>query len=404
MQWSSQQDEALRRVSEWLHRRDQQVFSLQGYAGTGKTTLAKYFSQDVLGEVLFGAYTGKATSMLRRRGCLGAMTTHQMIYNPKAKSRKRLHELQLKLDQALADRDSTETLDPTATASLEAAIAREEKSLKKPAFELNENAPIRDASLVVIDEGSMINEYMGKHLMSFGVPILVLSDPAQLPPVHGNPFFTKRADYLLTDIHRQAADNPIIHLATLARLGKPLPLGNYGTSMVIDRKPRVEEVLIADQILVGKNITRTTKNSRMRTLLGHTDGPFPVAGERLICLRNDHEAGLQNGSIWLVDQVLGTGHETIEFELTDEVGNQLEVNAHTHHFEGRENELSYWVKREAQEFDYGYAITTHKSQGSEWDSVFVFDESYVFRQYAKNHLYTSLTRASNQVTVCRNAG
>jgi exodeoxyribonuclease-5 len=72
-----------------------------------------------------------------------------------------------------------------------------------------------------------------------------------------------------------------------------------------------------------------------------------------------------------------------------------------HHFQGRENELGWWQKKEAQEFDYGYALTAHKSQGSQWKEVLVFDESACFRQDAQKWLYTAVTRAEEKVTIVR---
>ena len=80
MSWSPQQDAALKAVAEWLRRGDRPVFRLFGYAGTGKTTLAKHIAEDVDGEVAFGAYTGKAALVLRSKGCPDASTIHSMIY------------------------------------------------------------------------------------------------------------------------------------------------------------------------------------------------------------------------------------------------------------------------------------------------------------------------------------
>ena len=66
----------------------------------------------------------------------------------------------------------------------------------------------------------MVDEDLGRDLLSFGKPVLVLGDPAQLPPVKGGGFFTEaEPDVMLTEVHRQAADNPIIRAvhATSAR-------------------------------------------------------------------------------------------------------------------------------------------------------------------------------------------
>ena len=83
MQFAPQQDEALKAVSKWLKEGKTPVFRLFGYAGTGKTTLAKHFAEHVDGDVLFAAFTGKAALVMRSKGCADASTIHSMIYRPK---------------------------------------------------------------------------------------------------------------------------------------------------------------------------------------------------------------------------------------------------------------------------------------------------------------------------------
>ena len=73
MDWSAQQDAALKAVGAWLKAGEPQVFRLFGFAGTGKTTLARHVAQDVDGDVAFGAFTGKAASVMRAKGCTDAL-------------------------------------------------------------------------------------------------------------------------------------------------------------------------------------------------------------------------------------------------------------------------------------------------------------------------------------------
>ena len=82
MKWNSQQEAALKSVDEWFYQRSkaQKVFRIFGYAGTGKTTLAKHFASNIDGDVAFGAFTGKASFVMRVNGCEGASTIHSMIY------------------------------------------------------------------------------------------------------------------------------------------------------------------------------------------------------------------------------------------------------------------------------------------------------------------------------------
>ena len=72
----------------------------------------------------------------------------------------------------------------------------------------------------MIDECSMVDAELGRDLMSFDVPVLVLGDPAQLPPIQGGGFFTEaEPDAMLTEVHRQAQDDPIVRLSMEVREG-----------------------------------------------------------------------------------------------------------------------------------------------------------------------------------------
>jgi exodeoxyribonuclease-5 len=375
-----------------------------GYAGTGKTTLAKYLAEGV-GQVLFAAYTGKAASVMRRCGCTLASTIHQLIYLPANRSRARLLELEEKLWEVEHELPIDDRATDKTVLKIKREIETEKERLKRPAFTLNPDSPLQNANLLIIDEASMVDERMGGDVLSFDVPVLVLGDPAQLPPVRGGGYFTERKpDIMLTEIHRQAWDSPVLAMATRVRQGQLLDEGSYGDSLVMQGKPSQELVTSCDQILVGTNETRRRCNSRMRSLLGHgarDERPLPVAQDKVVCLRNDHIEGLLNGTLWTVDEISpGVTDDRIIMTVHDEEHSTC-VECHTHYFEGREKELPYWNIRDAQSFDYGYALTTHKAQGSQWPSVFVFDESWVFRGSAQNWLYTAITRASERVVVCR---
>src|SRR6185437_6719998 len=128
---------------------------------------------------------------------------------------------------------------------------------EQPSFELWDSAPASKASLIVVDECSMVDAELARDLMSFRVPLLVLGDPAQLPPIAGGGFFTEaEPDAMLTEVHRQARDNPIVRMSMAVRAGDYLEPGRYGESEVVrkdDLDP--ERVVKADQVLVGRNAT-----------------------------------------------------------------------------------------------------------------------------------------------------
>lgn len=374
MKFSPEQDDALLAVSNWLKQGFPQVFRLFGYAGTGKTTLARHLAEQVDGDVLFAAFTGKAALVLRARGAKGASTIHSLIYRPRG-------------EELVEDEDTG-------------------KSSITPLFTLNRQSPVSKAALIVVDECSMVDEELGRDLLSFGTPVLVLGDPGQLPPISGGGFFTDHEpDFMLQAIHRQARDNPIIDLAQMAREGQEIPYGRYGNSRVIERGDvDQQEVLAANQVLVGINKTRRRYNQRLRDLKDF-QGPLPAAGDKLVALRNDPAKGLLNGSLWKVMSAPQTVKPFASLLIRSEDEGLEQVSAKIKvlkaAFEDPDADLPWQMKRRYDDFDYGYALTTHKAQGSQWDNVYLFNESYAFREHSSRWLYTAITRAADQITIVR---
>jgi exodeoxyribonuclease-5 len=258
----------------------------------------------------------------------------------------------------------------------------------------------------VIDECSMVDEDLGRDLLSFGTPVLVLGDPGQLPPVSGGGFFTEQEpDVLLETIHRQARDNPIIDLAQLVREGKELSYGSFGSSQVINRREVDQsEVLAADQVLVGTNKTRRRYNQRLRDLK-EFQGALPASGDKLVALRNDPAKGLLNGSLWQVVSAPNSSKPFMNLLIASEDDGMEKQSAKIKvlkaAFENPEEEVPWQTKRRYDDFDYGYALTTHKSQGSQWDNVYLFDESWAFREHSQRWLYTAITRAAEKITIVK---
>lgn len=393
--WSPQQEKALDRVGQWLKSKDKPVFQLAGFAGTGKTTLAKHFASSVNGTVCFAAYTGKAAHVLMKAGAVNVSTIHKLIYQPKDKSQIKLKELEAEKKRLMAADPIPEKL----LRRVEKALNIERDNLARPTFQLNSDSPLSRAALLIIDEYSMVDTQMGEDLLSFGCPILALGDPGQLPPVYGKSFFKDKPDMLLTEIHRQAKDNPIIWLSKEVREGRVLKQGTYGESKVISQAeagPDMlrEMVMNTDQLLVGKNKTRSVSNRRTRELMGFTQD-LPVKGEKLVCLRNNHEIGLLNGQLWETVEDSISAEETVFLDIISEEGIRIQTDAHPHHFFG--NKPEFFERRNAEEFDYGYALTVHKSQGSQWDNILLFDE-WGSRDRAK-WLYTAITRAAKRIDI-----
>jgi exodeoxyribonuclease-5 len=375
---SPQQDAALLSVSRWMKvagtGKGGLTFRLFGYAGTGKTTLARKIADDIDGEVLFAAFTGKAAQVMRNKGCRNARTLHSLIYRPRGEK------------------------------------AEKETGQLQPAFALNRSSEVKKAKLVIVDECSMVDEKLGRDLLSFGTPILVLGDPGQLPPITTGEgkggFFTEHApDVMLTEVHRQAMDNPIIALAETVREGGRPEYGRYGDSRVIARDDiDSEQVLAADQVLVGRNRTRQNFNRRIRTLKNF-DGALPAVGDKLVCLRNSSEKGLLNGGLWRVSSVSERPGPSISMLVKSEdegpLGNSAKIRVLKAMFEEGPEAVAWERRRRTDEFDYGYALTVHKAQGSQWDRLVLFDESFAFRDTRDRWLYTAITRAAEAITIVR---
>ena len=222
------QDAALKATAKWLKagRGRAPIFRLFGFAGTGKTTLARHLAEGVDGDVLFAAFTGKAACVMRSKGCHDASTIHRLIYKP------------------------------------------QDQKEETPTFELWHGARLH-ARLIIIDECSMVDAELARDLMSFKVPLLVLGDPAQLPPIQGGGFFTEaEPDAMLTEVHRQRR--------TIRSFGcrwisapEAARAGQYGETQVVTRADLdPKRVIGADQVLVGRNLTRRAYNMRLRERRG----------------------------------------------------------------------------------------------------------------------------------------
>lgn len=397
MQWSHQQSLALDLASRWLkaHQSGElgvpQIFRLFGFAGTGKSTIAMHLAEDL--RIAFCAFTGKAALVLRSKGCDGASTIHRLIYKPQEKL----------------------IFDPKNPGKV---IGREFVFNLKPVEELRDNY-----DLIIVDECSMVDQDLGRDLESFGIPILVLGDPGQLPPVKGTGYFTEHTpDICLTEIHRQARDNPIIALSEQVRQGRGrLEPGRYGDSRVFRRKSLDQlDLQRPEQVICGLNRTRTAANELMRKQLGFKS--IIEANDKLVCLRNEHRRGLLNGSLWEVVSLpteepdpdewyemtgkyppRGDGQENALFLKVGSIdfdAEPLDVYTHPAFINGTASkDLDFREHKYYSEFTYGYCLTCHKAQGSQWNDLLVINESYAFRDDATKWLYTAITRAAERIEI-----
>jgi exodeoxyribonuclease-5 len=368
-----------------------QVFSLCGFAGSGKTTLVRHLVDTLRDQyddedgiaVRVVAPTGKAASVLRTKGFVGATTIHALLYAPTVVGK--YNDEGKVIGQELVF------------------------ELKAPDMEYG-------TRLIVVDEASMVTNEMARDLRALRIKILAIGDPYQLPPVtrghdadFGPPLLNQdRPDAMLTKVMRQAYDSPVLYLATIIRERQELLRGTFGESIVCSRDEAEELSFTGDApFIVGLNRTRHAQNHAIRQLLGRKDWA-PEVGDRLLCRRNDKRTGLVNGELHVVSHVYARSdlskRLTLGIRGEDEGSFEREVHAWTHLFQGEDGEaelgkMMMRSRRQCQELTYGYAITCHASQGSEWNTVVVIDEGEVFKEFRWRWLYTAITRAKERVAV-----
>ena len=412
---TADQETAKNLIKEWYFNSDDQFFVLSGYAGTGKTFLIDYVVRNEIKlkigeEVVFISPTGKAASILVKRGT-PASTLHSLIYVR---------------DEDDFDVDENGEIIPSQRLS----FFKREKIDEK-------------IKLIVIDEASMVGADVLRDLLSFGVKCLFSGDGAQLPPVNGICPLMQLIDYTLTEIVRQAEDNPIVKLATMARSGQQIPYGNYDDKVyVLPRgalrgEKRKEIFLEADQIICGLNRTRNSLNAEIRRYRGvPADALLPIEGEKLICTLNDWEKPLdEKEDFFLVNGIIGyaenvcEGYDkiaTMDFRadfLDTSVRSAFDTGIfidgrYAHDYGDRavtladgsvvhEDDYARLFRKKSvsdeviDRFEFAYAITCHKAQGSEFDFVVVFDESWAFQDERDKWLYTAITRAKEKLIIVR---
>ena len=371
-------------IKDWYYNSTRQVFVLAGYAGTGKSTLLKYSITETLGlipdqSVAFVTPTGKAATVLIRQG-ISATTLHRLIYQ-------------------------------SITQETEIEVNGKKIKIEKLSFKRRENID-KSIKLIVLDEASMVSDDVMYDLLQFGVKMIICGDNAQLPPVEGLNTYLKEPDFTLRQIVRQQLDNPIIKLSQMAREGIYIPYGRYGDSVSVLNKrfftgeKRRHCLTTADQIICGINKTRTAINNEIRSMLNR--GPFPESGDKLICTLNNWEQfidsdfrfNLVNGIIGTVynpfyDSSTGIGFMQFKVDFLDELCPEAlpfdtgiftdgrYIYKHGDYFasydEDGEPSGAYTLNR----FEYGYCISCHKAQGSEFDNTVIFDESYAFKEDRK---------------------
>ena len=431
-------------------------YILQGYAGTGKTTLLKIVVRKIglpLSRIALCAPTNRAAKVLANKTGLFTQTIHKLIYVTvseeinfqrerlrmwdEAKSFNQLGEalivqsgqdLRSEYDELL-ERDGLafdeqefkkfceerqETILKFEGLELPADSNERQKIFEKIKNEkitqhkqtirdlMAEDIPVRKKepleliekySLILVDEASMVNETIGKDIMSFGLPTILVGDPFQLPPVKAKAFWhDKRPQTVLTRIERQKGLGAGIPLA-----GERLRQGgsiSRNESLKIHPRNTLSDAAWTetDQIICGTHKTRERLCRFVRGKLGHST-PYPQAGEKVVAVFNDKKRGIMNGELYTVkrSELTRSGSVT-RMDIEDPYGRVItNVDAWTRGFAGRSE--TDFLDDQFGKFWWGYAITCHQSQGSEWKQIVVCDD-----WPGDGHdrwLYTAITRASH---------
>ena len=356
---------------------------------THNTTLIRYFIERIgleLSDVAFVAYMGKAAMQMGRNG-LPAQTIHSLIYNC---VRRPVYD-----DEGYI------------------VVNSRGKVKTKLEFELKERIP-HELKLIVVDEASMVNHEIGEDLLSFKIPVIALGDLNQLPPVFGNPFFLNKPRFRLTQVMRQKEDDPIVHLAHRVLDDKPLKIGVFGKSVVMDKSDMdLFQLTEADVVLTCTNKLRHGINTFFREDIHKFKNPqFPYVGEKVICRKNNWERSL-NGIIYLTNGMSGTidhvdrssfNGKKIDIDFKPDFTNKKFKNLSINYkqlFEtpGGEELNKYLIGTE--KFEFAYAITVHTSQGSQYPNVVFMRETQMAhdKEFFKKLQYTAITRASESITI-----
>ena len=370
---------------------------IAGYAGAGKSTLVRFIIEELKTygvketDVCFACFTGKAAQVLLKKGNKNVITLHKLLYK---------------------------------------SIPKESGGFVRIP---NPSIPYK---IVVVDEVSMAPKTLMDLLFKHNVYVICLGDPFQLPPVDKKEdnHLLDAPHIFLDEIMRQAQESEIIQLSMAIRENRPIEVFQGKEVQILNKEELNTGMLTwADQILVATNATRVSINAQMRKLLNF--GEQPQDGDKIICLRNywdcfsDNEEPLVNGTIGILKNSFLTkrylprivkstdGLSHIDLIMGDFISDS---GMYFHSLEMDKKMIDtgefsldwktvYQLNRNPKtrdipplEFTYGYAITCHKAQGSEWDKVLVIEEKFPFDKIEHARwLYTAVTRSSEKLVLVR---
>lgn len=373
MELSPDQSDALDAIENWLDRDQRSYMTVGGWAGTGKSTLIRALV-DLHPTAKVCAYTGKAANVLTNKG-VKSSTIHRLIYEPYEQCKR-------------SGIDLIDVSQCSVCKSLKKECETETKFRRVPEL---------GASLVIVDEASMVGTKIMRDLLSYGIPVLFVGDHGQLEPIDESPGLMRDPDVKLEKIHRQAEGSPILTFAHEVRRGLP-PRTTGDTAQVLFTESVPSDIANYDVVLAGRNRTRCAVNAKIRALRGYA-GDLPEPGESVVCLRNDTDREIYNGMTAIVLDMKFTDSDgilmTVEEDGTGSVRRDLPIDPVQF---GQEKTLKDASRRKTL-WDFGYCLTVHKAQGSEYGRVCVLEWIHP-EGSAERWRYTAATRAKEELVYC----
>lgn len=388
------------------------ILTVGGYAGTGKTSILGVFAAETKLLVAYVTYTGRASSVLQRKLAASRVKTTTLTRAPNEDH----------FDSRYQDPDLSETSGPSFVGTLHRLLyipvidprTEELKGWRK------RDALDRKYDLIVVDEASMVGDAMLEDLRRHNTPILAVGDHGQLPPVMDSGELMQNPDLRLEKIHRQARDNPIIALSRGVRLTGLIKDKHVdGKHVVRAKKSEIEKVLHAAYkkhkpldvgVLCWMNKTRIRLNGSARSTLKRKGAP--TKGELVLCLKNTPP--IYNGmrgvltedgtpEAWHLHAMVEFPEEGLTAQPVTMCGaqfNRERVFQSVEEMNARGLDVDTFSEAGSM-YDFGYALTVHKSQGSQFKHVIFYVDRPVqphdedWRRFA----YTAVTRAAETLTV-----
>lgn len=373
----------------WYNNSSEQTFEISGPPGSGKTYLINQIvsALNIPGAAIAPmAYTGAAAINMRNKGMYNAKTCYSWLYNKEL--------------IPVYDASGKQVMDPIYN-----------KPVMKTKFIPKQKSDFKDIKLVIADEGGSIPPEMRKDIDATGCKVLVAGDLDQLPPIFGEPGYLNDPAkvHCLNEVVRQSQNNSIILLSRLARDGKPIPHGYYGNVLVIYEDELTDKMIRDSQVIIcSYNRTRDAMTHHIRhNILGHRS-ELPEFGERLVCRKNNWNIDEGSG-INLTNGLLGncvsmpgmidTKTKTFELNFKPDMSMNTFTNLRCSfpYFNGDSNTRKH-IKETTnfnigELFEFGYSITTHMSQGSEFGNGIYIEEPIANLGNKLN--YVGLTRFKN---------